>query len=214
MKTKSPFTQTFEQLPDTLPVFPLPGAVLLPGGDLPLNIFEPRYLNMVQDALATQRLIGMIQPLNEQPVPELYPIGCAGRITRYLETEDGRLEIVLSGVCRFRVLEELAGIRGYRVVRPDWQPFAQDYQQQSVDEALRQAFRSGLERYFAEHKMQADWDKLEQLSVEELSSNLIAVLPLNAAEKQLLLEAPDLPRRLDLFCAVLQGDKPAGTVRH
>ena len=115
------------QLPDVLPVFPLANAVVLPGGYLPLNIFEPRYLNMVQDAMEGHRLVGMVQPRDDSTKPELYQVGCAGRVTRYYETQDGRLEIVLSGLCRFRIGEELSTTRGYRLIKPDWSEFEIDY---------------------------------------------------------------------------------------
>ena len=119
MSRLSPFVQPFEQLPPTLPVFPLSSAVVLPATNLPLNIFEPRYLNMVQDAIESHRLIGMIQPRYDTANPGLYQVGCAGRITRYAETNDGRLEIALTGLCRFTIGEELSTTCGYRLVKPD-----------------------------------------------------------------------------------------------
>ena len=120
MKPHSPFMQAYDQLPDTLPVFPLPNAVILPGGYLPLNIFEPRYLNMLEDAMASHRLIGMIQPRDDNTQPALYQFGCAGRISRYEETRDGCLEIMLSGLCRYEIKQEITTTRGYRLIIPDW----------------------------------------------------------------------------------------------
>ncbi len=121
--------QQYDQLPDYLPIFPLPNSVVLPGGQLPLNIFEPRYLNMVNDAMEKHRLIGLIQPRDESSKPELFDVGCAARITKYEETNDGRIEIILSGLCRFKVKDELTATRGYRLVLPDWTEFESDYEE-------------------------------------------------------------------------------------
>ena len=213
MKSGSSFIQTFDKLPTTLPVFPLARAVVLPGGELPLNIFEPRYLNMVQDAMSSHRLVGMIQPVDDQRVPKLYPIGCAGRITRYAETADGRLEIVLSGVCRFRIVDEMRTTRGYRLVRPDWSPFAGDYHPIPVPGHAIEQFHCALKGYFERVGMNPDWKVLVALSAEQLASNLVAALPLDVAEKQLLLEATDLPERLALFTSLLSAGESSG-LRH
>ena len=215
MKRYSPFCQTFEQLPETVPVFPLTSAVILPGGNLPLNVFEPRYLNMTQDALKSHQLIGMIQPRDESSRPELYSTGCAGRIYRYLETDDGRLEVVLRGVCRFKVLEELQTTRGYRLVMPDWSGFAKDFEEAMEPEKLdRTQFHSALKTYLESKQMQADWKTLDKLGSEELVNNLVSVLPLSVADKQILLEADTLPQRLRAFTAVLEGDSRFSEIRH
>ena len=212
--TRSAFIQPYEQLPDTLPVFPLNNAVLLPGGLLPLNIFEPRYLNMVQDAMHDQHLLGMIQPRDESSTPTLCEVGCAGRITQYAETSDGRLEIMLAGVCRFHVAGEIPSVRGYRLVQPDWTAFAQDYQEQSVDDSLMQYFMTVLRDYLSAQDMQVDWERVGKLDVAELSSSLVSALPLGADDKQLLLESPDLGERLTLFATILgEAGSSAGT-RH
>jgi uncharacterized protein len=203
MKTRTPFTQAFDQLPDTLPVFPLEGAVLFPGGSLPLNIFEPRYLNMVQDALRTHRLIGMIQPRDDSKVPPLYDIGCVGRITRYLETVDGRFEIVLSGVCRFHVQQELQSVRGYRLIVPDWSAFAADYGQQTASESAVAMLHAALRAYFETHDIDADWNLLDQLDPELQTSTLVGALSLQKEDKQLLLETANLEERLRAFAALL-----------
>ena len=214
MKTRSAFTQRYDQLPDTLPIFPLSNAVVLPGGQLPLNIFEPRYLNMVQDAMQTHRLIGMIQPRDDDPVPALREVGCAGRITRYAETTDGRLEIVLSGVCRFNIAEELPTVRGYRLVVPDWSGFEQDYNDAELSKAKSAAFQMALRSYFERFDMQADWDVLDSLSAEALSGSLVSALPMTAEDKQLLLEAPSVEDRLTVFAAILDGQPDKASKSH
>ena len=127
MKELSPFMQTFDRLPATLPIFPLHNAMMFPGGNLPLNIFEPRYVNMLQDAMRSDQLVGMIQSRDESGKPDLFKVGCAGRVTRYEENDDGRIEIILTGLCRFQVQEELASTRGYRLIVPDWSAYACDY---------------------------------------------------------------------------------------
>ena len=140
-------------LPAILPVFPLPGVLLLPRGRLPLNIFEPRYLNMVSDALGRERMIGMVQPSAtvDHPVPEeavLYQVGCAGRITAFSETEDGRLLITLTGVVRFRIVEEVGGLHGYRRVRPDYTAYRQDLDEDPSRLEDREALHLLVRRYF------------------------------------------------------------------
>jgi Lon protease-like protein len=212
--SRSAFIQRYEQLPDTLPVFPLGNAVLLPGGALPLNIFEPRYLNMVEDAMQGDRLIGMIQPRDDADVPALCDVGCAGRITRYGETSDGRLEIVLTGVCRFRVVEEFPSVRGYRLVQPDWSPYRHDYDDETVGDAELRLFKAVLRSYLEQQNMQVDWELLEKLDVTQLSSNLVSALPLAAEEKQLLLESPGLQQRLTLFASLLGESASTAGTRH
>lgn len=211
---RSPFVQAFEQLPATLPVFPLSGAVLMPGGQLPLNIFEPRYLNMIEDALRTHRLVGMVQPLDDAEPPALNAVGCAGRVSQYRESDDGRIEIVLTAVCRYRILEELPTLRGYRLVKPEWAGFVHDYQEQSVDDSRLQLLYAALRGYFSDRQLQADWSALEKLAPSQLTSNLASVLPLNTQEKQLLLEASDLDRRVALFTALLSDSSHRQSVRH
>ncbi|MCP5153442.1 MAG: LON peptidase substrate-binding domain-containing protein [Ectothiorhodospiraceae bacterium] len=222
MRTRRSFELTFGELPASLPVFPLPGALLLPGQRLPLNIFEPRYLAMVLDALAADRHIGMIQPdpagAAEGP-DALYAVGCAGRITAFNETEDGRLLISLKGVCRFRVGEEIPTIRGYRRVVPSWSDFAADLVEGAapIDIASLDPL---LERYFASEGLEVDWNALRELRPSVLVDFLSVSLPFSCEEKQALLEAPDCGQRASVIKAILEmslGDGPhcgAGGTRH
>lgn len=215
MKKLSPFMQSYDQLPETLPVFPLANAVVLPGGNLPLNIFETRYLNMLQDAMESHHLIGMIQPRDDSSKPDLFQVGCAGRITRYDETYDGRLEIVLSGLCRFRVAEELSTTRGYRLVKPDWSDFASDFAEVSEPEDLdKSEFNTALKAYLDHNEMQADWKMMEKLSSEELTNSLVSILPLSDADKQMLIETDTLAHRLRAFTAILEGNSKISGVQH
>ena len=197
-----------DQLPDTLTVFPLPGVVLFPHWHLPLNIFEPRYLNMVDDAMSGNRLIGMVQATGgDRQKPDLASIGCAGRITSYSETEDGRYLITLTGIARFRILEELDVRTPYRQVRPDWTPFTNDLKPE-VTEGLpaREALVSALRDYVTNNDMQADWKAVEVAPVDALVQALAAGSPFSVMEKQALLEAPDLKARADMLIAFLKMD--------
>jgi uncharacterized protein len=209
-------------LPQTLPIFPLAGVLLLPRGKLPLNIFEPRYLAMTRDAMAAERLIGMIQPADpEAPEPPpVFGIGCAGRITSFAETEDGRFLITLTGVSRFRVGRELPPLRGYRRVEADWAPFAQDGVPESaaIDRARLMA---GLKGFFKLHGLAADWDAIAATPEERLVTLLAMICPFAPSEKQALLEAKGLAERSQLMIALIDmalaeggqaGD--AGAVRH
>ena len=205
MAKHTPFTQRFEQLPASLPIFPLPGAVLLPFAHLPLNIFEPRYLNMVNDALQSDRLIGMIQPIDDDAHPALSQVGCAGRIVRFEETRDGRFEILLSGVARFHVEEELTSVRGYRLVRPNWSPFEQDLQSPAdapTDQIL--LFKGVLRNYLQQVELSVDADILDKLNIGDLVNGLVGFLPLDNDSKQILLESDSLEDRLKSFTAILQ----------
>lgn len=203
----SVFDPTYEQLPRTIPVFPLPEVLLLPRGRLPLNIFEPRYLAMVEDALAADRMIGMIQPLAAsctKGAPELYTTGCAGRICRFEETEDGRYLIALAGVCRFTVAEELPPISGYRRVQADWANFRRDLEPLPQTGLDRTRLLSALSDYFGAHGIQADWDTLREAPDERLVTCLSMICPFGASEKQALLEAPDLPTRATVLMALIE----------
>ncbi len=212
MPERSPFMQSLDQLPDTLPIFPLANAVVLPGGFLPLNIFEPRYLNMLQDAIESHRLIGMIQPRDDSDKPELFQVGCAGRITRYEETPDGRLEIVLTGLSRFRVIEELSTTRGYRLVKPDWSGFAADFAEaEEPGTQEKTEFNSALKGYLDKKEMQADWKWLVKMSSEQLTNSLVSVLPLSDTDKQLLIETDTLAHRMRAFTAILEGESRVQT---
>ncbi len=193
MTNDAPFR--LEDLPDRFPVFPLTGALLLPGGRLPLNIFEPRYLAMTEDALAAGRMLGMIQPDPQRPPgdggPALYRIGCLGRVSSFSETDDGRYLITLSGVIRFAVAEELEGQRGYRRVRADYSRFSLDLLNPPAAPVLdRDGLLLALKAYFAHHGFDANWDAIAAMDDDALVTTLSMVCPFTAAEKQALLEAP------------------------
>lgn len=193
-------------LPDTLPVFPLSEVLLLPRGRLPLNIFEPRYLAMFDDAMKTgHRLIGVIQPVERSEEPALRRVGCAGRIVSYSETEDGRYLIVLSGVCRFRPTEELEGFTPYRRIKPDWTPYHRDLREKEIDEAFdRTSFMSLLKRYFEASGLSTDWDSLKEADEETLVNSLAMLCPFSSEEKQALLEAEMLGDRRASLCALME----------
>ena len=201
--------QSLQDLPATLPVFPLDGALLLPGAGLPLNIFEPRYLNMVDDAMSGARMIGMIQtaPVRPGQGRGLAAIGCAGRITSYAETGDGRYIITLTGVCRFRVVEELQVRTPYRQVRPDFAPFAADLAEETPEEGeVDAAFLSALKRFLERRGLSLDWKLAEQAPPDALVTSLAMGLPFDPAEKQALLEAPTLQDRFEALLTLLRID--------
>ena len=199
-------------LPDILPIFPLTGILLLPRGRLPLNIFEPRYLAMTRDALGGARLIGMVQPSDPQddnrggggPNPPVYPVGCAGRLTQFSETDDGRYVITLTGVSRFRIREELPPLDGYRRVVPDWQPFAHDRERPGKPEFDRERLVRGLKVYFAQRQIQADFEAIEKAPGEYLVTSLAMACPFAPSEKQALLEAADPDERARLLTTLVE----------
>lgn len=196
-------------LPETLPVFPLPGALLLPRSRLPLHIFEPRYLQMFEDTLRSpHRLIGMVQP---NPVPGrddgpgLYTIGCAGRVTQFSETEDGRYLITLTGVSRFRVLREVQGFTPYRRCDVSWEGFGRDLGETEADPGFnRDAFLALLERFFSAQKLSTDWDTLKEAEDELLVNSLSMLLDFNPEDKQALLEAPSLSTRRETLVTLIE----------
>ena len=217
------FDLPYDQLPETIPVFPLTGVLLLPHGKLPLNIFEPRYLNMVQDALAGSRLIGMIQPRDGGlgNHPPLYDVGCAGRITSFTETDDGRFLITLTGINRFRIKDEMATTRGYRRVVADWSTFAADQAEDGPCTLDRTSLDTILRAYFKQQGINANWDSIAQAPLDRLITSLCMICPLDAPEKQALLESPDLNARARLLLALVEmavhqgGDgEGGGGVRH
>ncbi len=214
----NPFIVSFNQLPDTLPVFPLPGAIVLPGSELPLNIFEPRYLNMVSDALSSHRMIGMIQPdPDKKGTSGLCHTGCAGRITQYRETDDGRIEMVLTGVCRFDLGEELLTTRGYRLVIPQWSRFSNDYTDHTGKlDSMHGVLMKTLKAYLQSKDLDVNWAMLERLSTMRLLSSMSMALPLSEADKQVLLETTQPEERLNTFIAILNSEPgSAGSVtRH
>lgn len=200
-----------EDLPETFPVFPLTGALLLPQGRLPLNIFEPRYLAMTDDALAAGRLFGMIQPDPQAPAaatgPALYRIGCLGRLSSFSETEDGRYLVTLAGVIRFAVAEECPPRHGYRRVRADFTRFAAD-----LDPAAgaggydRPALLGALRAYFGHRGIEANWEAIDSMADDPLVTTLCMACPFEPAEKQALLEAPTPAERAGALSALLQMD--------
>ena len=199
-----------EDLPETFPVFPLAGALLLPRGKLPLNIFEPRYLAMTEDALAAGRMFGMVQPDPLRPKlaagPALYRVGCLGRLCSFSETEDGRYLITLCGVCRFEIAEELAPQRGYRRVRGEFLPFVGDLEAPAVSGFDREEVLAALRGYFAHRGFDANWEAIGQMNDEQLLVTLAMVCPFEPAEKQALLEAPDQAARAATLLALLRID--------
>lgn len=194
-------------LPQVIPVFPLPGAILLPRGQLPLNIFEPRYLNMIDDAMAGDRIIGLIQPAGgPADLPSLTAVGCAGRITSFAETSDGRYLITLTGVCRFRVASELSSPTPYRQVRATFGSFEADLSSPIDDGFDREAFLDALRAYLERRQLEIDWDTAGGAPQEALINSLAMALPFEPAEKQALLESPTLEDRCQTLTALLQID--------
>ena len=198
------------ELPEVIPVFPLPGALLLPRGQMPLNIFEPRYLAMVDDAFRDgHRLIGMIQPdvthsqSNERPA--LFKVGCVGRITQLAESGDGRYLIELTGVARFRIEEELKVATLYRQCRVTFAPFADDFVARKGENAVdRAALLAALTDFLKANDLKADWEGIERAPNEALVNALSMMSPYGTAEKQALLEAPDLKTRAEVLIAITE----------
>ncbi len=195
-------------LPETLSVFPLAGALLLPRADLPLNIFESRYLEMVSDAMSGHRIIGIIQPINESDKaerPELMKIGCAGRLTSYTETPDGRILVTLTGISRFSIQRELEVETPYRQVVADFNPFAIDLvMDMGASEVNRPALLTAFKDYLNANNMSADWQEIDAASTEVLVNTLSLLAPYPANEKQALLEAPDLKTRSEVLVALTE----------
>jgi uncharacterized protein len=195
-------------LPQKLPVFPLPGALLLPRADLPLNIFEPRYLEMISDALSGERMIGIIQPKDDNDTadrPDLMKMGCAGRITSYAETPDGRMLVTLTGVSRFSIKSELTVDTAYRQVVANFKPFAIDLVMDlGAAEVNRPALLTAFKDYLTANNMSADWSEINAASTEVLVNTLSLLAPYPASEKQALLEAPDLKTRADVLVALTE----------
>lgn len=208
-------------LPTILPVFPLQGALLLPGGQLPLNIFEPRYRAMIEDAMGGARLVGMIQPKVKERIapddaPGLYKTGCVGKITSFTETSDGRYLIYLTGICRFDVARELPPMRGYRRVEPDWSAHLGDFETPGEGAFDRPALIAALKSYLARNEFAADWKAVEGTCTADLVVLLAAMCPFNAIEKQALLEAQDAAERARVLISLLamgrgadKGERPS-----
>ena len=217
MSGRNPFDPSFERLPDTLPIFPLSGVLLLPGGKLPLNIFEPRYLSMIFDSLAGHRMIGMVQPMQpggyagdgmpaDDGAPKVHQVGCAGRVVSFNETEDGRLLLALSGVCRFQISRELdLAHGGYRRVSALFSPYRADLDY--ADEMVtldRERLMAALAAFFRGKNLSTDWDSVKKADDLNLVNSLSMVLPFGPAEKQALLEAADTSARAKLLVAFLE----------
>ena len=198
-----------DMLPSEIPVFPLTGALLLPGGQLPLNIFEPRYLAMIDAALGAGRWLGMVQPRDarEQTVTDVHPLfdtGCLGRITSFAETDDGRYAITLIGICRFSIQSELEVVDGFRRIHPDFHKFTNDLQPSQLNADERNALMSTLKQYFEGRGYDADWPALEQTPDSVLVATMAMACPFAAAEKQALLEALDLSAQTQSLITILE----------
>ncbi len=200
------FDMPYESLPEQLPVFPLTGAVLLPRCRLPLNIFETRYLEMTEDSLASDRLIGMVQPVNVESgdrEPALFRTGCAGRITSFSETDDGRILIILTGVSRFDVEEELDVDTHYRQIIPAWEAYRPDLTEPEDGNIDRERLYASLRVYFETRDFDTDWELLQEATDESLINSLVMSCPFDPTEKQSLLEAHGLDERTRLMSSLL-----------
>jgi Lon protease-like protein len=196
-----------ESLPGRFPIFPLTGALLLPGGNLPLNIFEPRYLQMVRDAMQTDRVIGMIQPSGDAGPdgrPPIYRTGCAGRIGNFRETEDGRFLITLTGIARFDVGEELSVTTPYRQVAAEFERWAHDLHPEPPSDALRGDLLDALRGFFERHEIEADWETIQTAPLGGLVTSLAMICPFEPNEKQAVLEAKDLDAQTSLLTALMR----------
>jgi len=215
-------------LPGIIPLFPLSGALLLPHGHLPLNIFEPRYLNMVDDSLGLGRIFGLVQPAEpaREPIDEkaaLFPIGCAGRIVSFEEAVDGRYMIALRGLCRFRLSDELTPQNGYRRARVDYSDFASDLTEDDSEIEDRGRLLAAVRRYLERAEIEVDWETLEDTADEALVTSLAMICPFEPREQQALLESTDLHTRGKLLASLMEmslmeedggpGDGP-GSTRH
>jgi len=198
-------------LPTELPLFPLNGVLLLPRGDLPLNVFEPRYRALVDAALEGGRTIGILQPaaegasgLSARNGTNLYRTGCAGRIRAFEETEDGRYLIQLRGLCRFDIVEELEMRDGFRRARANYTPYLADLETADIAGIDRDRLISGMKGYFDARNLAANWDALAETSDERLITTLAMVCPFDSAEKQVLLESPDIAQRCKLLIGIFE----------
>ena len=201
------FTTSFDELPDSLPIFPLVGVLLLPRGQLPLNIFEPRYLAMVTSALGGDRMIGMIQPKDSSSNdanPQVYQTGCAGRIIRFEEMEDGRFLINLLGWSRFKIREERGLNRGFRSVIADWTPYRTDLEKSESSEFDRERLLRSLRSYFEIQGIQVDWENVQEAQDERLINMVAMACPFEPLEKQALLEAQNLTVRAETLISLIE----------
>ncbi|MCI4661669.1 MAG: LON peptidase substrate-binding domain-containing protein [Neomegalonema sp.] len=211
---------SFHSLPSVLPIFPLEGAILLPRARLPLNIFEPRYLAMIDECLRSpHRMIGMVQPLSKTSdaiPPRLHRVGCAGRLVSFNETEDGRYLIALGGCIRFEIGAEIDSFLPFRQITPNWAPYRSDLEEQGdvLDEDQRHRFLHQLRAYFDASHLSVDWEALEQADDETIANAISMLCPFSTAEKQALLEASGLAERIRdlralMAMATAPGDPPS-----
>ncbi|MBU0799793.1 MAG: LON peptidase substrate-binding domain-containing protein [Alphaproteobacteria bacterium] len=199
------------ELPAEIPLFPLPGVLLLPRGELPLHIFEPRYLAMIDDALRGDRMIGMIQPRqHEGENNPLFNIGCAGKITSFTETADNRYFVTLTGVSRFTMAAELPQVKGYRRAQVRWEDFQKDTEPAGCLDLDRAQLKTLLEAYFDQHAIACDWSHVDEATDEKLINCLSMICPFDPAEKQALLEAGCCRGRAQKFMAMLEMAVKAG----
>jgi Lon protease-like protein len=204
---------SYSDLPGSLPLFPLTGAVLLPRGQLPLNVFEPRYLEMVDYALTGDRLIGMIQPTESEDAvlrPRLSQVGCAGKIVAFRESDDNRYLITLSGICRYRLTGEMQTTTPWRAGYCDFAPFAGDLAQQSEEQIPRERLLAALKTYLSSRDMKADWKSVMTAPGEALVNALAMMCPFDPVEKQALLEAPSFQERASTLMSLLEMGGEAG----
>jgi Lon protease-like protein len=202
-----PFVTRPQDLPEILPIFPLAGVLLLPGGRLPLNIFEPRYLAMVEEALKHNRIFGMVQPTgtnNPDGTPQTFKVGCAGRIHSFNETDDGRLLISLVGVCRFRIREELELHRGFRRAKAEWDDYLGDLTETCKPACVdRDKLMQHMKCYFKLQGVAGDWDVIEKTNDNKLITSLAMICPFQPSEKQALLEAKTIEERCRLLTTLM-----------
>ncbi|MSO88863.1 MAG: peptidase S16 [Rhodospirillaceae bacterium] len=205
--SRGPFDPHFDDLPPSIPVFPLPSVLLLPRGKLPLNIFEPRYLAMTRASLASKdRMIGIIQPTEKEEIgrlPRLYPTGCAGRITSFSETDDGRYLLSLMGICRFDVTGELPLVDGFRRVTVGYDRFRRDLDAEETP-IERDRLLAALLPYFKSHSIAVEWETVKTTPDERLVTTLSMICPFGPGEKQALLESVSLSERAKLLTALLE----------
>ena len=199
---KTSFTQN--NLPTEIPIFPLPGAVLFPHGTLPLNIFEPRYIAMVESVLGSHRMIGMIQPVpeKENSPNDLYPIGCAGKIISFTETNDSRYLIELEGISRFKFKKELESTKGFRRVTPDWTPFQKDLQSDYDLLDLNDLLKA-LKKYFEKNNVNVDLNEIAKISKEQVLASIPQICSFKVVEKQAILEAFTVEDRVSVLISLL-----------
>jgi Lon protease-like protein len=202
------FLTSYSDLPATLPIFPLGGVLLLPTGRLPLSIFEPRYVAMTDDVLKSDRLIGIIQPkthnLNSEKTIITYNTGCAGRITAFSETHDGRYLITLSGVSRFNVNQEIESLRGYRRIVADWEPYKSDFIESDEIDLDKELFLRSLKNYFEKKTIDADWDAIKRMNNSQLITTLAMICPFEPSEQQALLISEKMTDRVETMISLLE----------